>query len=201
MNLAGENGRQRMKTGSRKVQLIQIAAKIFAEEGYTETSIDRISNEAGLTGPALYRHFSSKQEILDTICVSGVEQALEAAREIQIEADSTVEETLKKLIMSRLDYLFGPLSAAYLLAANQKAHLSQAARERVGFLQTEFRDMCGSLLKKIKPEVTEAEIKVAFFAVQSMIIYTTWRYKDRGMLSPDELKNLLARINWNTLLA
>jgi AcrR family transcriptional regulator len=196
-----ESGPKKVSIGSRKAQLIQIAAKIFAEEGYTETSIDRISNEAGVTGPALYRHFASKQEILDTICISAIKQALGTAREIQTEKDLTAEEMLRKLIKSRLDYLFSPTCASYFLAVSQKSHLSKVAREQVSSMQSEFRSICGSLLKKIKPEANDAEIKVAFFAVQCTSIYTTWQYKDRGMLSPDELKNLLTQINWSTLLA
>ena len=190
-----------MKSGLRKAQLIQIAAKIFAKEGYTETSIDSISKQAGMTGPALYRHFSSKQEILDTICISGLEQALKTAYEIHAETNLTPEEMLRKLIRSRINYLSGPMCEAYLLAVSQQAHLSKAARDRVRKMQTEFRQICGSLLKKIKPEATDTEIRVAFFAVQCMNIYSTWRYKGNGLLSDDEQKDLLEQINWNTMLA
>ena len=189
-----------MKTASRKAQLMQIAAKVFSREGYTETNIESISNEAGMTGPAIYRHFSSKQQILDTICVSGIESALEAAREIYGRKGANPEETLKKLIESRIDHSFGPMSASFLLAASQKAHLSHAAREKVSVMQREFRDICGSLLRKIKPEADEVELKAAVFAVQCMNTYTTWQYKDRDLLTEEELKLLLQRINWHTLL-
>ena len=190
-----------MKRGSRKAQIVSLAAKIFAEEGYTETTIDRISNEMGITGPALYRHFSSKQEILDIICIGGIEQALETAREIEKETDLTAEEKLRKLIKIRLDYLFGSMRPSYLLAVSQKAHLSPAAREQTSAMQKEFRDMCARLLREIKPNMKDSDVTVAFFAVQSMNIYTAWRYRDRGMLSPEELKALLEKMDMNTLLA
>lgn len=190
-----------MKRGSRKAQLLKIAAKIFAREGYTETTIDRISNEAGITGPALYRHFSSKQEMLDTICIEGIEQALDTARQIRTETELSAEEMLRKLIGTRLDYLFGPMCASYFLAVSQKAHLSPAARVRTSEMQKEFRNICSELLIKIKPNTNDAEIRVAFFAVQSMNIYSAWRFKDRGMLPPEEFKALLEKMDLNTLLA
>lgn len=193
--------RQRMKRGLRKAQLISIAAKIFAEEGYTETTIERISNEAGITGPALYRHFSSKQEILDTICVNGIGQALDTARAIHSKADLSPEDMLRELIKTRLDYLFGPMCPAYLLAVSQKAHLSTAALAKTTSMQKEFRDICAELLHKIKPDADDKQIRIAFFAVQSMSIYSAWRYKDRGMLPAEEFKGLLERMDMNTLLA
>src|SRR4051812_11737218 len=112
-----------MKRGSRKAQLIELAAKIFAEEGYTETTVERISGEAGISGPAFYRHFSSKQEILDCISLSGMELAVETARELLNEEGLSEEAIVRNLIRSRLDYMFGPMSAPYLLAISQQAHL------------------------------------------------------------------------------
>ena len=194
------DGRKRMKNGSRKAQLIRIAAEVFAEDGYTETTIDRISNEAGITGPALYRHFSSKQEILDTICVSGIEQALETARDIQIQENLSAEQKLRKLIKTRIDYLFGPMCAAYLLAVSQKAHLSVFALDRTKAMQKEFRDICGAFLTEIKPDTIDSEIRVAFFAIQSMNIYSAWRFKDRGMLPAEDFKILLEDMSWNMLI-
>lgn len=192
---------RRKKTESRKTQLIQIAAKIFAEEGYAETGIERISKEAGITGPALYRHFSSKQDILDTICVEATHEALETAQAIQAERDLTAEKKLKKLLRTRLDYVFGPSGASHYLTVRQKAHLSASARDQISGMQQEISAIMEAWLKQVRHGADDAEIKVASFAVQNMVLHTTWRIKGLGVLPEDDLKNLLEEMAWNTLLA
>jgi AcrR family transcriptional regulator len=82
--------RKRKKSASRKAELLEIAAKIFAEQSYKETGIESILKQAGLTGPALYRHFSSKQEILDTICIASMQRGLKEALDVQSEPDLRV---------------------------------------------------------------------------------------------------------------
>src|SRR3546814_17092676 len=82
---------KRKRSASRRAELLEIAAKIFAEDGYKETGIESILKHAGLTGPALYRHFSSKQEILDTICIAYMQQGLNEALEVQSEPGLSAE--------------------------------------------------------------------------------------------------------------
>ncbi|WP_299193692.1 TetR/AcrR family transcriptional regulator [uncultured Erythrobacter sp.] len=48
------------KTRSR---IIAAAAKCFNSREYSETSIEQIAAEAGLTGPAIYAHFKSKDDL------------------------------------------------------------------------------------------------------------------------------------------
>ncbi|WP_142002757.1 TetR/AcrR family transcriptional regulator [Amycolatopsis cihanbeyliensis] len=48
----------------RKSQLARIAADLFCERGYYTVGLGEIATEAGITGPAIYRHFRNKQAIL-----------------------------------------------------------------------------------------------------------------------------------------
>jgi AcrR family transcriptional regulator len=199
--LIDDHVRQRKATALRKAELLSIAGKIFAEEGYAETSIERILKEAGLTGPALYRHFSSKQEILDTVCIRWMELAIEGATDIQRERNSTPAEMLTSLIKSRLNDVFGPMGASSLLIVNEYSHLSTAAREQVTAKLHEFKAIVVALLKEIRPETTAARIEVALYATQTMIVHTIWKYKDQSMIGREDLKNLLGEITVNTLLS
>lgn len=193
--------RKRKKSTSRKAELLEIAAKVFAEQGYRETGIESILKQAGLTGPALYRHFSSKQEILDTICLASMQHGLKEALAIQSEPDLSAEEKLRKLLKVRLDYLFGPTGHAHILSISQRAHLSDTARERILAMQREFRVSCGALLKAIRPKVNDSEINVIFFAMQQLTLYSIWHSKRRSMLPPDEYRALLEKVMWSTLMA
>jgi len=46
-----------------KRQILRAAMKLFSERGFAGTSIRDIAEESGYTNPALYKHFSSKEEL------------------------------------------------------------------------------------------------------------------------------------------
>ncbi|MFC4003544.1 TetR/AcrR family transcriptional regulator [Prauserella oleivorans] len=48
----------------RKSQLARIAADLFCERGYHAVGLGDIATGAGITGPAIYRHFRNKQAVL-----------------------------------------------------------------------------------------------------------------------------------------
>ena len=48
-------------------QVIEAAARVFAEKGYEKTSIQDILNDLGLSKGGLYHHFKSKEAILDRL--------------------------------------------------------------------------------------------------------------------------------------
>lgn len=53
--------------GDTKGRILEAALELFAQSGYLGTSMSDISKQLGITKGALYKHYSSKQEILDSI--------------------------------------------------------------------------------------------------------------------------------------
>jgi len=49
---------------ARRDRIIAVATELFHERGFYATGIDDIGTAAGITGPGVYRHFGSKDEIL-----------------------------------------------------------------------------------------------------------------------------------------
>lgn len=58
----------------RKAQLAALAAGLFRERGYHGVGINDIAAAAGVTGPAIYRHFADKQAILAYVVLSGIDE-------------------------------------------------------------------------------------------------------------------------------
>lgn len=54
-------------TSSTRDRIVEIARELFAEKGYTGTTIADIARRLGTTTAALYYHFASKADILDAI--------------------------------------------------------------------------------------------------------------------------------------
>ena len=53
--------------GDTKERILEIALELFAQSGYLGTSMSDIAKELGITKGALYKHYTSKQEILNSI--------------------------------------------------------------------------------------------------------------------------------------
>ena len=50
-----------------KERILEEALKLFSQSGYMGTSMNDIAVELGVTKAALYKHYKSKQEILESI--------------------------------------------------------------------------------------------------------------------------------------
>ena len=55
------------KEKNTKEKILEEALKLFAQSGYMGTSMNDIASKLGVTKAALYKHYKSKQEILDSI--------------------------------------------------------------------------------------------------------------------------------------
>jgi len=52
-------------TSDRKSLIIQEATKLFAHDGFDVVTVKRIAKASGITEPAVYRYFESKEAIFD----------------------------------------------------------------------------------------------------------------------------------------
>ncbi|GAB2637740.1 TetR/AcrR family transcriptional regulator [Gordonia jinhuaensis] len=73
-NAIGRTGVRAARSRERKNQLADIAAGLFLERGYAHVSVADVARAAGVTGPALYRHFPDKQSLLLAAVLRGVEE-------------------------------------------------------------------------------------------------------------------------------
>lgn len=65
-DVPGEARQARKRRPYRRTEIQQAALRLFHERGFAETSMEDIGAAVGLAGPSIYRHFSSKAEILAT---------------------------------------------------------------------------------------------------------------------------------------
>ncbi len=54
-------------TNSRRAELLAIAAGLFAEKGFKNTTVRDIADAAGILSGSLYHHFDSKESMVDEI--------------------------------------------------------------------------------------------------------------------------------------
>jgi AcrR family transcriptional regulator len=81
----------------RRGQILETAVKLFYERGYHATGIDDIGAAVGITGPGIYRHFKSKEAILNAALEQGMNQIVARVQQI-VEEGRSAPETLDRLI-------------------------------------------------------------------------------------------------------
>jgi AcrR family transcriptional regulator len=59
-------------------RIVEVAREVFREQGY-DASLDEVARRAGVGAGTLYRHFPSRENLLDAIMQSWVDQVDEAA--------------------------------------------------------------------------------------------------------------------------
>jgi AcrR family transcriptional regulator len=53
----------RLSAPARREQLLDVSVRIFARQGYHNTSMNDVAEAAGVTKPVLYQHFESKRDL------------------------------------------------------------------------------------------------------------------------------------------
>ena len=76
-----------------KERILEEALKLFAQSGYMGTSMNDIAAELGVTKAALYKHYKSKQEILDSIVERMNQMDAERAKKYEM-PEGNMEEVI-----------------------------------------------------------------------------------------------------------
>jgi AcrR family transcriptional regulator len=84
----------RMTAKERKKQILDKATELFAVNGYDRVRVSDLADACGITEPALYRYFTSKEKLYDAVLIS-LKQRLDF-REIRqlVESSDDIEEIL-----------------------------------------------------------------------------------------------------------
>lgn len=129
----------------RKQQIIEQATKLFASEGYDKVTTKKLAAACGVTEPALYRYFDSKELIYDSV-LDALEEKLKCeSLYSELEKVEDVEELLARigghlLSCAESNHDICRLLLYSALGGHTKAKgVYQAIRGRyAGFLQTQL---------------------------------------------------------------
>ncbi|WP_406691944.1 TetR/AcrR family transcriptional regulator [Saccharopolyspora sp. ID03-671] len=81
-------------------KILDAAAVAFYEKGFHGVGVDELGKRAGLSGPTLYRHFSSKDEILAALFNEAMDELVSATAMVH---DDPFKD-LDRLIRHHVDY-------------------------------------------------------------------------------------------------
>ena len=151
----------------RRQQILDTAATLFAERGFHGVSVHDIGGACGISGPALYKHFESKNDILTQSLTAISERLLE---EGQSRADKAAEPTaaLDALIAWHIDFALGN-PALIIIQEREWANLDAAGRKQVRSLQLAYIDVWVDALRALRPDLEPAEARAAVQATFGLL--------------------------------
>jgi AcrR family transcriptional regulator len=149
------NGK-RIRDPQRPQRILRAAAELFYERGFHAVSVDEIGERAGATGAAIYRHFSSKEEILSTLFDDSIDRYLLAVPDRN---DDPFEE-LDALIDRHLRLTIEQRELASIWAREDRALSNEYAR-RLKRRERQYFDHWVQCLARCFPDRTQADLTVA----------------------------------------
>ncbi|ETA06911.1 TetR family transcriptional regulator [Gordonia alkanivorans CGMCC 6845] len=96
--------RRTQAKAARRAELLTAAARQMAERGFAAVRLEDIGRAVGISGPAMYRHFASKTELLDEMLVDISERLHDGGAEV-VDCGGPPSETLLALIGFHIDVL------------------------------------------------------------------------------------------------
>ncbi len=179
----------------RREQLLASAADLFAARGFHDVGIDDIGAAAGISGPGVYRHFASKQAILEALCERGITSMLADARAIP-SAHADRRAALEALVDLHVDFAVERRALIGVWAREQRA-LSTDVRRALRRKQRDYEQPWRSVLADLREDLTEPEVAAAVTATLTMLNAT-------AVVDPrvpaDALASLLRRMALSALL-
>jgi AcrR family transcriptional regulator len=188
------NGGERDEAVRRRI--IRAAAEIYRECGYERAGMVDIARRLGLTAPALYWYFKSKEEILVAFLEHTVADLIQFVRSLM-----HAEEPKQRLWEFMYAYVLWQLQQQELSAAYERIYalghlrnsLPEKQRQRITSLEREFYGMCRDLIAAVRGAhpPTPDFAAVAFGLIGMVEHLITW-FRPGGALSVTEAAKLYA---------
>lgn len=149
--------RVRAKADRRQVLLAQ-AARLFAQRGFEGVSIEDLGAAAGVSGPAVYRHFPSKQGVLAALLVEVSERLRDGGAAVVSEA-SGPQDALRGLVRFHVAFALGDPDV---IRVQDRALESLAPDDRhaVRAAQRTYVELWVATLAELAPDADRAELRL-----------------------------------------
>jgi AcrR family transcriptional regulator len=167
---------------TRREQILDAAAELFARRGFHGVSIDDIGAAVGISGPALYRHFRSKDAMLGEMLTS-ISEFLLTGGQRTLDTAGQPDRALPELIRFHVDFA---LDNPALITVQERSLgiLTEPDRRRVRGMQRRYVEIWVRTIKAMVPKVTEPGARAAAHAVFGLINSTPHSsYLDRAQMA------------------
>lgn len=89
---------------NRKQQILELATEFFSRDGYDKVTVKQLADACGITEPAIYRHFNSKEEIYDSVLESLHARMNYEETFRQLETETDIDKLLRGLAVHIIEF-------------------------------------------------------------------------------------------------
>lgn len=180
--------RLRERYDRKQQQLVRGAARVFAEHGYDQTTIQDLAAAVDLAAGGIYHYVGSKDRLLAMICDQLMDPLLEQARElIAAEADAVLQ--LRSLV--RLWVTHVTEHRDHMLVFQQERHVIEHGPQwrQVRASRKQFERLVELTLERVheRGALVLEDDRLSLSALLGMVNHTAQWYRPRGRLSPTEI--------------
>ena len=141
---------------TRRDQILDAAATLFAARGFHGVSVHDIGHACGISGPAIYKHFTGKDDLLAQSLVTISERLLAEGRARADTADPSAR--LDALIGWHIEFTLGH-PALIVVQEREWANLDVGGRRQVRTLQLAYIDVWVDTLRLLRDDLDAAEAR------------------------------------------
>ncbi len=181
----------------RREQLLEAAAALFAERGFHAVGIDDIGAAAGISGPGVYRHFPSKQALLEALCDRAMTRMLDGARAISA-TSADPAASLSSLVDLHVSFAVAERPLICVWVREMRA-LSDDVRRSLRRRMRDYEKPWNAVLSQLRGDLEPAEVAVVTSSTLAMLNATAFTTATT-QVSPDQLTRLLRTMAHAALL-
>lgn len=152
----------------RRAALLSAAAQLFAERGFPRVSLDELGAAAGVSGPAVYKHFASKQAVLAAILVGASEGLLAGGRAVIASAGVDARAALEGLVAFHVNFALANADVIR-VQDHDLDSLADDDRHTVRALQREYVELWVDVLARLRPADARVALRTRAHACFGLI--------------------------------
>lgn len=130
----------------RREDIVDAAARLFADSGYESTSVRTIAGEIGLSVASLFHHFASKDSLLEAVIRKGLELGM-AEVVAGLAGKTTPLRRLHALVDVHIRLVNGDMRHIHRVWTVEWLKLSDDARSRLDLQAEEYRAVCHDTMR------------------------------------------------------
>lgn len=181
-------------------EVIRCATQLFVERGISAVTLQDIAAEAGLSKPALYHYFTSREELLRQVFGDWVRTEIANLRDA-LPDQGSAQEQLTAYIHYHVGSIAGNLEL-YSLSFSYESELPADVRDEFRRLKRESDAALRAILARgvARQEFVPRHELLMTFAIDGMCNWLWKWYKASGPLSPAEIADEFAAFALEGLL-
>jgi TetR/AcrR family transcriptional regulator, cholesterol catabolism regulator len=189
-----------MKINDRKTEIINVAAKLFKEKGYSAVTMRDIAQAMDIKAASLYNHIKSKQEILVLIIIEIAEEFTTVINEIVASDVSTIQK-IEKVIQLHINITLRNADALACLN-NDWMHLTDDDLSYFIKMREDYEENFRTIIKKgiQDGEIKNLNLEVIIFSTLSTLRTLYLWYGKKKNIKPEVLKATMIQVLLNGIV-